>query len=283
MDYSRSRVHVPANENSPHARLRTFLNVIYQPNRLGLLDRRLGLFFLLLLFSISLRGSRASASVRFLRRRSGGNTFRCRRKARFGKSFVKIKRQYIVPVRRHPEIRIRLSRSRAYNGAKLILLKSMNPLDQQRRNARLLPFLDLEADKHVALFAFVIVFDLRLDLRVEKPVRLIKVAHRLRVGINQPPAKPSRRSEGAPEDLQSASQQFLIEIPVPRDFDPDQFVANAPFHLVTNNLFRARRRSAIGLHLMRLGRVIYFRVEIALAFQSLANIAFSLLQKVGVN
>ncbi len=34
---------------------------------------------------------------------------------------------------------------------------------------------------------------------------------------------------------------------------------------------------------MRFGRVIYFRVEIALAFQSLANIAFSLLQKVAVN
>ncbi len=105
----------------------------------------------------------------------------------------------------------------------------------------------------------------------------------MRVGIDQPAAEPSRRTESAAENLQSASQQFGIEVLVPRYFYPDQFVLSAPLHRVRNNLFRAPRRAASGRRLTRFGRVIHFGVEIPPAFQPLPNVAFSLFQEIGVN
>src|SRR5260370_40717015 len=87
-------------------RWRAVLEVIHQPSRLGLLNRPLDLFFLLLFFSISLRGPGAPAGVRFLRPRISGGEFGGCRKAGPWKSFVKIKRQDVVPVGRHAEIGI---------------------------------------------------------------------------------------------------------------------------------------------------------------------------------
>jgi len=101
MDHSRSCVLVATDKNAPHACLRAFQNVIHKPYRFGLLNRRLGILFLLLLFSFVLRRSRAPSGVRFLCRRTGGDAFRRCRKARLGKSFVKIKRQNVVPVCRY--------------------------------------------------------------------------------------------------------------------------------------------------------------------------------------
>src|SRR5438309_1479408 len=101
--------------------------------------------------------------------------------------------------------------------------------------------------------------------------------------INQPSAKAARRTEGAAENLQAASQQFGVEVPVPGDFYPDQFVPIAPLDRVGDDLFRASYRAMIGLHLMRLGCVIHLGVEIRLTFEPLANIAFSLFQKIRVN
>src|SRR5437016_1940709 len=159
----------------------------------------------------------------------------------------------------------------------------MNPLDREGSDTRLLSFLNHEADKQIALFALVVVFGLLLNLGIEKTVRLIKGAHRLRVGINQPSAEPPRRTEGAAEYLQAASQQFGVEVSVPGDFYPDQFVPIASLNRVGNDLFRASYRAMIGLCLMRLCRVIHFGVEIPLAFEPLANIAFSLFQEIRVN
>ena len=105
----------------------------------------------------------------------------------------------------------------------------------------------------------------------------------MRVGVHQPPAEASRRSESAAEDLQPASQQVRVEVLIPGDFYPDQFVAIAPLHCVSNDLFGARRSVANGLPLMRLRRVIHVRVEIPLPFQPLTNIAFPFFQKVWVN
>src|SRR5260370_30924809 len=104
----------------------------------------------------------------------------------------------------------------------------MIPLDREGSDARLPPFLNHEADKQIALFAFVVVFRLLLDLGIEKPVGLIETAHRLRVGIDQPSAEPSRRTESAAEYLHSASQPVGIEVLVALDFYPDQFVPRAP-------------------------------------------------------
>ena len=122
-----------------------------------------------------------------------------------------------------------------------------------------------------------------LDLGIEKPVRLIETAHRLRVRIDQSSAEPSHRTEGAAEDLQSASQQFGVEVLVPGDFYSHQFVAIAPLDPVCNDLFRAARRAMIRFHLMRFGRVIHFRVEIPQSFEPLANIAFPFFQEIRVN
>ena len=216
-------------------------------------------------------------------RRTGGDAFRRCRKARLGKSFIKIKRQNVIPVGRYTEIGIWLPRSRTDNAEKLIFLEGMIPLDREGSDARLLPFLNHEADKQIALFALVVVFGLLLDLGIEKPVRLIKTEHRLRVGIDQPPAEASRCTEGAAENLQSASQQFGIEVLVPRDFYSQQFVAIAPLDPVCNDLFRAARRAMIRFHLMRFGRVIHFRVEIPQSFEPLANIAFPFFQEIRVN
>src|SRR5205807_8620361 len=127
---------------------------------------------------------------------------------RLGKSFIKIKRQNVIPVGRYTEIGIRLPRSRTDNAEKLIFLEGMIPLYREGSDARLLSFLNHEADKQIALFALVVVFGLLLNLGIEETVRLIKGAHRLGVGINQPSAEPPRRTEGAAEYLQAAPQQF---------------------------------------------------------------------------
>src|SRR5207253_9253845 len=100
----------------------------------------------------------------------------------------------------------------------------MIPLYREGGDARLFSFLNHKADKQIALFAFVVVFGLLFDFGIEKTVRLVKRAHRLRVGINQPSAEPPRRTEGPAEYLQAASQRFGVEVPVPGDFYPDQFV-----------------------------------------------------------
>src|SRR6266404_9083932 len=126
-----------------------------------------------------------------------------------------------IPVRRYAEIGIRLPPSRTNHHEEFILLERMNPFDRQRSDARLLPLLDLETNKYIALFALVVVFDVRLDLGIEKTVRLVEVTHRLRVGVHQPPAEASRRSESAAEDLQPASQQVRVEVLIPGDFYPD--------------------------------------------------------------
>jgi len=152
----------------------TFHNAIHEPYRVGLLNRRLGILFLLLFFCFVPRRRRAPSGVRFLCRRTGGDAFRRCRKARLGKSFVKIKRQNVVPVGRYAEIGIRLPRSRADNVEKFGFLESMIPLDRERGDARLLSFLNHEADKQIALFALVVVFSLLFDLGIEKPVRLDK-------------------------------------------------------------------------------------------------------------
>ena len=57
----------------------------------------------------------------------------------------------------------------------------------------------------------------------------------------------------------------------------------APLHFVRDYFFCAPRHATSGLCLMRLGRVIHVRVEIALTFQTLANIALPFFKKVGVN
>src|SRR4029077_11953197 len=134
------------------------------------------LFLLLFFFSFLRRGG-ASAGLRGLSRRTGLDAFRRRRKSCVRKSFIEIHRQNIVAVRRYAEIRIRLPRSRTDHREKFIFLERMNPLDRQRSDARLLPLLDLETNKYVALFAFVVVFDARLGLGIEKTVCLVKVAH----------------------------------------------------------------------------------------------------------
>src|SRR4029077_13813259 len=103
---------------------------------------------------------------------------------------------------------------------------------------------------------------------------LVKAAYRLRVGIHQPPAEPPRRTEGAPEDLQSASQQFCVEVLVARDFYSDQFVPGAPLHGVSEYFFRALPSPWIGFRLVRFHLVIHSRVEIPLPFKPLANIPF---------
>src|SRR5467141_1289989 len=94
-----------------------------------------------------LRSSRAPPGVRFLCPRICSGAFRGCRKARLGKSFVKIKRQNIVPVGRYPEIGIRLFCSGAAYTEKLIFLEGMIPLNREGSDARLLPFPNHEADK----------------------------------------------------------------------------------------------------------------------------------------
>ncbi len=78
-------------------------------------------------------------------------------------------------------------------------------------------------------------------------------------------------------------QQFCIEILVPSDFYPHQFVPNAPLHSVGDNLFRALCRTAVGFRFKRFGRVIYVRVEVPLPFQPLSNVAFPFFQQVWIN
>src|SRR6266568_5172904 len=145
----------------------------HQPDRLGLLNRPLGLFFLLFFFSIFLRGTGASSGVRFLRPRTSGDEFGGCRKAGPWKSFVKIKCQDVVPVGRHAEIGIWLAWSRTDHAEKFVFLERMIPLDRQRSDAGLLSFLNREADKQVTLFPLVVVFDLLFDPGIEKPVRLV--------------------------------------------------------------------------------------------------------------
>ena len=159
----------------------------------------------------------------------------------------------------------------------------MIPLHREGSDARLLAFLNHEADKQIALFAFVVVFGLLLHGGIEKTVGLVKGAYRLRVGINQPAAKTPRRAEGTAENLQAAAQQFGVEVPVSGDFYSHQFVASAPFDGVGNDLFCASRHPMIGLHFMRFRRVIHIGVEIPPAFEPLANITFSFFQKIRVN
>ena len=60
-------------------------------------------------------------------------------------------------------------------------------------------------------------------------------------------------------------------------------MAVAPLYFVCDYFFRAPRSAASSLRLMRLGRVIHIRVKVPLPLQALANIAFSLFQKVRVN
>ena len=91
----------------------------------------------------------------------------------------------------------------------------MIPFNGQRSYSRLLSFLHFEANEHVSFFALVIVLYLRLDLRVQKPVCLIQVAHGLRIRVHEPPAESPRRTESPAEDLQPAFQQFRIEVFVP--------------------------------------------------------------------
>src|SRR5256885_9749470 len=56
-----------------------------------------------------------------------------------------------------------------------------------------------------------------------------------------------------------------------------------PYTTLFRSFFRAPRSAASSLRLMRLGRVIHIRVKVPLPLQALANIAFSLFQKVRVN
>src|SRR5260370_21355229 len=118
----------------------------HKPYRMGVLNRGLGLLFLLLFFFLGLRRSRAPPGVRSLCRRTGRDGFRCCRKSRLGKSFVKIKRQNVVPVGRYAEIGIRLPRSRADYAKKFLFLEGMTPLDREGSDARLFPLLNHEAD-----------------------------------------------------------------------------------------------------------------------------------------
>ncbi len=158
--------------------MRTFLDAIHQANRFCLLNGRLRVFFVLFFLPSFLRRSGASAGLGIFSRGTGGDRFRRRRKGRVRKSFIKIHRQNIVPVRGYAEIGIRLSPSRTDHREKFILLERMNPLDRQRSHARLLPLLNHETDEQISLFAFVVVFDLRLDLGIQKSICLIKRAHR---------------------------------------------------------------------------------------------------------
>src|SRR5260370_38394953 len=111
----------------------------------------------------------------------------------------------------------------------------MKAFDRKRCDARLLSLLDHKANKQLTLFALVIVFVLPLNLGIKKSARLINISHRFRIRRNQPSAEPSRRTECSTEDLQSASQQFRVEIVVPCDFYPHTLLAFARLNIVSDH------------------------------------------------
>src|SRR6267378_4276641 len=115
--------------------------------------------------------------------------FRGGTKAGLRESFIEINRQDVVAVGRNAKLGVRLSGRRTNHGKKFLFLKSMNALDRKGSDTSLLSLLNFETDKQIVLFALVVILDLVRDLGVQKSVRQVKKAHRLRIGFHQPPAE----------------------------------------------------------------------------------------------
>ncbi len=207
---------------------------------------------------------------------------RCRREPRFRKPFVKIQRQNVVSVRFHVELGVRLARRRGNHVQQLVLLERMDPIDIQRRHARLLAFLNHKTNHQIAFFSLVVVQRLPVHRRLQKSVCQVQIPHRIAVVLQEPSAESSPCRESLRVNRQAAAQQIGIEVMIPRDLDSQQSVPVAPLHPIGDDLFASLAPPGAG-HLIGARRVLHFRVEISLALQSLLNIPLALFQQVRVD
>ena len=105
--------------------------------------------------------------------------------------------------------------------------------------------------------------------------------HGLRVRVHEAPAETSRRAERPLENLQTALQQFRVEVLVSGDLDSHKLVFVAAFNGVSDGFLSPL--PGAGFHLMHPDFVAYVGVEISLALQTLTNVALPFFEQVRVD
>src|SRR5579883_1736435 len=195
---------------------------------------------------------------------------------------IEVERQDVVAVSGNAELGVGLAWGRADDVEQLLVREIVISCDGKGGDAGLQTLLDFEGDEEVAGFAAVVILNVGLDLGREEAVREIEVAQRGDVGVNQAAAEAVRNAEGAGSILKMAAQNFVAEIFVADQSDADQAVVNAAVDVVGDDFFGAMAVAAIG------GLAIFrcetdLRIEIALAFEALLQVAAAFFEEVGVN